>query len=152
MLGSSMFENSLDNPLISYDCAGYFGSQCGFPSARWRHRVRASWKTTIKATLSLGWRYIHGTRNDDASENPDLGNPGRIELLKLNGSYEIPAYSWFDLAAAYQFRQNLRMTVDCNNIFDREPPVVPGVTGGLGFVGLYDYLGRTVYANLQFDF
>jgi hypothetical protein len=35
---------------------------------------------------------------------------------------------------------------------DREPPVVPGVTGGLGFAGLYDDLGRTLYANLQFEF
>ena len=79
MLGSSMLKNRLTTPLTDYDCAGYFGNQCGIPSPKWRHRVRATWNTKFNATFSLGWRYIHKVLNDDASDDPDLGDPGNME-------------------------------------------------------------------------
>ena len=43
-----MLENRLTNPLIDYDCVGYYGNQCGIPDAEWRHRARVSWETNFK--------------------------------------------------------------------------------------------------------
>ncbi len=87
--------------------------------------------------------------------NPDLADPDLVESWKINGAYEIPAYNFFDLAATYSFRDGLRLTLGVNNILDKDPPLAPEVAAndyGPGFYGTYDPLGRTVYANLQFEF
>jgi iron complex outermembrane recepter protein len=154
LLGSRMLEDSFDNPLINYDCIGFYGNQCGIPDSKWRSRFRATWHTS-KASVALGWRFISGTLVDDASDNPDLGNPALIPQWQANGSYEIPNENWFDLAATYKFRDSLRLTVGCNNILDKEPPLGSGLSDidfGPGFYGTYDPLGRSLYANLQFEF
>jgi iron complex outermembrane recepter protein len=154
-LGSTMLENSLDNPLVAYDCAGYMGNQCGNPSPAWRHRVRAAWNTSFKATFSLGWRFMSSVKNDDFSDDPDLSNEALHERLELAGSDEFPAYNWFDFAAIYKFSDGLRVTAGVNNIFDKEPPFGAGLSDidyGPGYYGMYDYMGRALYANLQFEF
>jgi iron complex outermembrane receptor protein len=155
ILGSSMLENQLTTPLFSYDCAGYFGNTCGVPLPKWRHRMRASWNTKFGATFSVNWRFINHVLVDAASPNPDLGNPDLIDTYKANDIYEINSHSWFDLAVAYKVREKLRFTVGCNNIFDKEPPLGSGMSPndyGPGFYGTYDYMGRSLYANMQFEF
>jgi iron complex outermembrane receptor protein len=155
LAGSSMLENRRTTPIVEYDCAGYFGNQCGQPSPGWRHRVRATWNTKFKTTFTVGWRYISKVKNDDASSDPDIGDPGNMETLTVNGIAEIPAYNWFDAAATYKFTDKLRITAGCNNLFDKEPPLAPGMQDndyGPGFYGTYDYLGRALFANLQFEF
>jgi len=154
-LGSTMFEERLRTPLIDYDCVGFYGNQCGIPDAKWRHRLRAAWNTNFKASFALGWRFISGTKVDDLSDNPDLANPSLAERWKLNGSDKIGAASWFDLAINYKLRDKARLTVGCNNLFDKEPPLGSGLSDvdfGPGFYGFYDPLGRSLFANLQFEF
>jgi outer membrane receptor protein involved in Fe transport len=155
ILGSTMLENRLTTPLTDYDCVGFMGNQCGIPSPKWRHRARAAWNTNFKATFTLGWRFISSVENDDLSDDEDLGNPALLEQLELNGSDKIPSFHWFDLAMAYKFKDNLRMTIGCNNLMDKEPPLGAGLSDvdfGPGFYGTYDYLGRALFANLQFEF
>jgi outer membrane receptor protein involved in Fe transport len=151
-LGTSMLENTFTNRVSTYDCAGFFGNQCRRPNPRWRHRFRASWQTNFDTTISVGWRFIGPTSNDDASDQLDLGDPDVVESLKENDFYEIPAYSFFDLAATYSFRDGLRLTLGVNNILDTDPPLVSERYSETGFYGMYDPLGRTIYANLQFEF
>jgi len=154
-LGSTMFEERLHTPLINYDCVGFYGNQCGIPDAKWRHRMRATWNTNFKAAFALGWRFISGTQVDDASDNPDLGNPALLDRWKLNGSEKIDAASWFDIAIGYKLRDRAHLTFGINNIFDKEPPLGAGLSDvdfGPGFYGTYDPLGRSLYANLQFEF
>ena len=154
-LGSRMFEERLQTPLINYDCVGFYGNQCGIPDAKWRHRLRATWNTNFKASFAVGWRFISGTQVDDLSDNPDLGNPSLIPLWEKDGSDKIKASSWFDLAIGWKVRDKARLTLGVNNIFDKEPPLGAGLSDvdfGPGFYGLYDPLGRSLYANLQFEF
>jgi outer membrane receptor protein involved in Fe transport len=154
-LGSHMLEKSLDNGVADYDCVGLFGDQCWVPHARWRHRFRATWQTSFKATITLGWRFTGSVLNDDASENPHLGEPDLVESWRINGALELPAYNFFDLAATYAFRDELSLTLGVNNILDRDPQIAPGVDAndfGPGFYGDYDPLGRTLYASFQFEF
>jgi outer membrane receptor protein involved in Fe transport len=155
LLGSRMMENNLKTPLNEYDCVGFMGNQCSIPNPKWRHRARAAWNTNFKATFTLGWRFITSVKNDDLSEDTDLRNEALIERLALNGSDEIPAHHWFDLTAAYKFRDAVRLTVGCSNILDKEPPLGAGLSDvdfGPGFYGTYDYMGRSLFANLQFEF
>jgi len=154
-LGSTVLENRETTPLYDYDCAGFMGNQCGIPSPAWRHRMRASWNTNFKTTFTLGWRFISGVENDDLSDDPDIGNPALVERLKLNGSDKFPAYNWFDLAVVYKFHDKLRLTLGCNNLLDKEPPLGSGLQDidyGPGYYGTYDPLGRSLFANLQFEF
>ena len=155
LLGSTILEDRQTTPLTDYDCVGFMGNQCGIPAPKWRHRMRATWNTNFKATFTLGWRYIHGVKNDDLSDDEDLGNPALVERLKLNGSDEFPAFNWFDLAATYKVRDKLRLTVGVNNLLDKEPPLGAGLSDidyGPGYYGTYDPLGRSIFANLQFEF
>jgi outer membrane receptor protein involved in Fe transport len=155
MMGSTVLENRTTTPLFDYDCAGYMGNQCGIPSPAWRHRLRASWNTNFKFTFSANWRFISGVENDDLSDDSDLGNPSLVSRLELNGSDKFPAYNWFDLAIAYKFSDKLRLTLGCNNILDKEPPLGSGLSDidyGPGYYGTYDPLGRSLFANLQFEF
>jgi iron complex outermembrane receptor protein len=159
-VGSATFENSIDNPLVSYDCAGYMGNQCGFGRGRganpkWRHRMRAAWNTNFNTTFTLGWRMVGPVTNDDFSPNEDLRNEGTHTALIGAGSDRFPTYNWFDLHVTYKFQDQLFLTVGCNNLLDKEPPLGGGLTDvdyGPGYYGMYDYLGRSIYADLQFQF
>jgi iron complex outermembrane receptor protein len=155
LLGTTMLEDRLTTPLINYDCVGYYGNQCGDPDAKWRHRLRATWNTNFKTSFSVNWRYIAHVLIDDASPEPDLANPGLIDTWKKNGSYENPAYNYIDFAATYKFRDGLNLTLGCNNLLDKEPPLGSGVSDvdyGPGNYGTYDPLGRALYVNFQFQF
>jgi outer membrane receptor protein involved in Fe transport len=159
-VGSASFENSIDNPLVSYDCSGFMGNQCGLgqgrgPQPKWRHRMRASWVTDFKTTFTLGWRMIGPVTNDDFSDDPDLRNEATHTALIGAGSDRFPAYNWFDLHVTYAFQDGLRLTLGVNNILDKEPPLGAGLSDvdyGPGYYGTYDYLGRALYANFQFQF
>jgi outer membrane receptor protein involved in Fe transport len=159
-VGSNTLENSIDNPLVSYDCAGFMGNQCGLgqgrgPQPKWRHRMRASWNTNFKTTFTLGWRLIGPVTNDDFSDDEDLRNEGTHEALINAGSDRFGTYNWFDLHVTYAFQEGLRLTLGCNNILDKEPPLGAGLSDidyGPGYYGTYDYLGRALYANFQFEF
>lgn len=157
MLGSFMLENKLSNPLVEYDCAGLYGNQCGAPNPKWRHRLRATWNTkSSKASVSLNWRFLTGVTIDDLSDQNDLKteDPDLIQQWKDNGSDKNPATHYFDIAAGYKILDKMKLTVGCNNILDKEPPMASGVSPNDFSTGMgaYDPLGRSLYANLQFEF
>ncbi len=106
--------------------------------------------------FSLGWRYIASVKIDDASPDPDLGEPGPHRARgRINGAYENPAFNYFDLAWVWNFAKHLQLVLGCNNIFDKEPPLGPGLNDndyGPGFYGFYDPYGRTLHAALHFNF
>ena len=151
LVGSYLISNRLDNALRAYDCAGYFGGQCGLPLPRWRHRAVFSWETTFRTVFSLGWRYMGPVTNDDASPDPDLANPDLIESWKINGAYELDAVSYFDLSVTYDFTKGVQLTVGVDNILDKEPPLAPSLSL-TGFIGTYDPWGRFVHASMLFTF
>jgi iron complex outermembrane recepter protein len=158
LVGTYLLENSVETPVMAYDCAGYFGDQCGAPNSWWRHRFVAAWETTFDTVFSLGWRLIGPATNDDASPNPDLEyleDPDWIEALEASGSYEFHAYSYFDLSATYDVTSGIQLTAGINNIFDIEPPLGParpGVDYGAGYGGTYDPWGRFIYTSMRFTF
>jgi outer membrane receptor protein involved in Fe transport len=151
--GSYMMESSFANPLVNYDCVGYFGFQCGPSQPEWRHRMRATWETNFNLFVSLAWRYIGEVEVDDASPDPDIGDPTAMENWRINGIDKISAYNWFDIAVSYLMRNGIRFTVGVNNIFDEEPPLAPTFNDdfGVNLYGNYDAFGRYVFAGVQFS-
>ena len=48
------------NPLadIKFDCAGFFGNQCGTPNPEWRHKARVGFTFRNGIGISAQWRYF----------------------------------------------------------------------------------------------
>ena len=155
LMGSYVLKNNFSNPLVDYDCAGYFGFQCFQPIPEWRHRFRATWESNFRLNLSLSWRYVGEVINDDFSPNPDLRNEGNHELWENNLIDKIDAYNYFDLAASYTLRNGLKFTVGVNNLLDEEPPLGAGDhadNNNINMYGIYDPVGRYIFGSVQFNF
>ncbi|HOC44228.1 MAG TPA: TonB-dependent receptor [Thermoanaerobaculales bacterium] len=157
LIGTWMLTDSLDNPLIGFDCVGYFGEQCDpYPTPEWRHTARISWETNFNMVFTLGWRYISSVLNDDTSDDPDLNsNSLGDDWLQINDVYEFDAYNYFDLAWTWDFADHYQVVLGINNILDEEPPFATEMQDndyGTGFYGFYDAYGRQLHASIHFDF
>jgi len=128
------------------ECAGTYGIGCGPPTPRWRHKARLSFETNDGVTLSMNWRY---TGSMSLAPLLDI-EPGKF-------TKKIDPQSYFDLAALFRVEKNFTFRIGVNNIFDREPPLVPGGTGGCGlgcngntYPQWYDPLGRYIFGGFTF--
>ncbi len=141
----------------SFDCAGLFGATCGTGSVnpRWRSNLRIGWETPWKVLFSAQWRFIGPTSFDNNSTNPLLAN---IE----EGAYDpynarIPGYSYVDLAAIWHLEHNLELRAGVNNVFDKDPPVIPsydisGNGGASNSFPTFDLLGRQIFVAFTAKF
>ena len=65
LTGTALSDKSTYNGLSeAYDCAGYYGTTCGTPASKWRHKARLTWQTPKNIDVSLTWRYIGGANVD----------------------------------------------------------------------------------------
>jgi len=131
----------------SFDCAGLFGGGCAIPTPRWRHKARITWTSRSGITLSGAWRYSAELK---LTPNPDF-EAGPF-------SNRIGQQSFFDLAATAQIDGGKVFRLGVNNIFDREPPLVPSGEGACGggcngntYPQWYDPLGRFIFAGVTLD-
>ena len=154
LIGSYTLSNRLANPIVDYECVGYFGFQCGQPVPEWSHRARVQWDTTFNTSLSLVWRYIGSTDNDDYSPEEELRNEGNWAVWEANDVASVDAYNYFDLAGTYTFKGGIQFTVGINNILDEEPPFWPDHADDttISTYSTYDPLGRYIFTSLRFDF
>jgi outer membrane receptor protein involved in Fe transport len=136
-----------------YRCDGYFGVTCGQPIPHWRHRMLVTW-TSPQGGFSLGgtWRYIGPSENDKSSSAP-----------YLTGTYfaydaRLGATSYFDLSAAVNVAKSFTLRVGVNNLLDRDPPLTASAastgqtSNGAFFAGMYDGLGRYMFAGVTAKF
>jgi len=151
IVGTYILSSKFSNPLTSYDCAGFYGEQCGQPDTKWRHRARLTWQTGFDATFSLAWRFVGKSEIDDASSNPNLGNPDALETWRMNGVDKLDSESYFDLVASYPVTSKLGLTLGVNNLFDEEPPLLPSLSS-TGYTSTYDPLGRFAFVRLAYTF
>jgi outer membrane receptor protein involved in Fe transport len=141
---------------VPYDCAGFYGLQCGTPNPEWRHKARLSWNHPSGVGLSLQWRHFSGVKLDESSDNETLAG----DFVPFNE--KIKAQNYFDLAGTFRVGDNYAFRLGVNNIFDREPPIIgangstsncPGVVcSGNTFPQVYDALGRYIFAGVTLDF
>jgi iron complex outermembrane receptor protein len=142
----------------AYDCAGLFGPTCGVPSPKWRHNARVTWETPWKALISLNWRYI-GPTNVDINEG-NSAFTGVTGGLKDIADARIHPYSYFDLSGSVTVMENFTLRVGVTNLMDKDPPIVDQLSLGVNaqygsgntFPGLYDVLGRTIFAGITAKF
>jgi outer membrane receptor protein involved in Fe transport len=145
----------------AYNCAGLYGSVCGTPAPKWRHKLRLTWSTPFDVRVSLQWRYIGATAFDANTSTALLGGgPGitscdggrfTVEGAGDCADARISSYSYFDLSGAWDVRDGVELRAGVNNIFDIEPPILsqsalgPPLGNGNTYTGMYDTLGRTIF-------
>ena len=123
-----------------YDCAGYFDSSCSWSNPKYRHRAKATWQTPWNLDATVTWRYfgeVDNFRSDTTGYAPS-----------------IDAYNYIDLYASYQMKSNTTLRIGVNNVFDKDPPILPNSSGinGNTYPQVYDALGRYVFAGISLSF
>ncbi len=143
-----------------YDCAGLYGPTCGNPQPTWKANLRATWIAPYNLTFSVNWRYTGPVSLDYNDPQPLINNfpPNGLDIA----DGKIPSFSYFDLAMTWRFKDRYNFRAGVNNIFDKDPPIVDsnnfGISGppnfgnGNTFPGVYDVLGRTIFAGVTADF
>jgi outer membrane receptor protein involved in Fe transport len=134
----------------SYDCSGFFGSSCGTIYPEWRHTARMNWTVPgVEATLSLAWRYWGKTKYENLSEDQELSGAPNPFISKIG------AVSYFDVSALWNVSDILAVRAGVNNVFDKNPPLVPSAIVGGGLPNtypLYDLLGRRLFIGVTANF
>ncbi|MGZ8362259.1 MAG: TonB-dependent receptor plug domain-containing protein [Caulobacteraceae bacterium] len=134
-----------------YDCAGYYGTNCGVPYPEYRHRFRATWGTPWDVQLSLAWRHIGSVDYDGTSSQSAIHDPVK-DILPT----KFDAYNYIDLSGTWTIRDGTTLRVGVNNVFDKDPPLTDGNkdtnVNGNTYPQVYDALGRTWFIGITADF
>ena len=140
----------LNSGTASLNCAGLYGTTCGTPTPKWRHKARLTWITPWNVSLSAQWRYISGVDLDFTEKNGGIST-----------DRSIPAYNYLDLSGEWRIRDHITMHAGVNNVFDKDPPIVdsncygisaPPFGNGNTYPQVYDSLGRTIFVGITADF
>jgi outer membrane receptor protein involved in Fe transport len=161
-LGTWVRKYVTDNGIAPpYDCAGYYGTTCsnnpsGSDSAipKWRHKARATLQTPFGLGLSVAWRMVGALRYESSSSDIALTNP------PVNFNQRVKPQHYIDLAATYSLMDAVNLRAGVNNVFDKDPPIIPTGLGacpgrscaGNTYPGTWDYMGRYLYAGMTVDF
>jgi iron complex outermembrane receptor protein len=152
-LGLTFFGTYLDelntDPGLSeeYDCAGLYGNVCGTPNPKWRHNARVTYTTPWGIAASVRWRYY-----DPVKLDTEVGGSSTVADRRL------AAVNYFDLAVTTRIADNYNFRVGANNLFDKDPPLSSsancpaGPCNGNTWPGVYDAIGRYIYAGVTLDF
>lgn len=88
---------------ITFQCAGFFGGNCGEPTPEYKWTSRASF-IDGPVTTSLRWRHLDGVDGEGA-----------------DGGERISSYDLIDLTFSFAASENLDLTFGVNNLFDTLP-------------------------------
>jgi iron complex outermembrane receptor protein len=148
----------------AYDCAGYFGTTCGAPNAKWRHVFNTTWATPWSGLdLTARWRFLSGADSEQISPNAQLAGNGNPV------TQHIKPFSYLDLSTDVTLYKMFKLQVGVNNVLDQNPPIISSGGGGYAsdcptitpngsscngntFPGTYDALGRFFFARLTAQF
>ena len=149
LLNDLVNDTGLGGTSSVYDCAGFFGSQCGVPNPDYRHRARASWLTPWDVDFTATWRHYGEVEFAVLGAGGSLNNGGtRIDRF-------FDAENYLDLAAVWQVMDTVTLRAGVNNVLDNDPQLSysVGTTGnGNTYPQLYDALGRYFFFGVTANF
>jgi outer membrane receptor protein involved in Fe transport len=153
----SLITESLPTSGEKYDCAGYYGEQCGTPAPKWRSQLRLTWNTPWHGLQISGrWRYFGSVAVDLLNPSPLLNGS-----LAANGAIpdaHMDAQNYYDLAIQYRLFDKYQLRIGVNNLFDKRPPIVgadecpTGPCNGNVYSQAYDSLGRYMFVALTANY
>jgi outer membrane receptor protein involved in Fe transport len=128
------------------ECVGVYGKSCGNPTSDFRFQQRTTW-TMGDWQVTYLWRYLSGVSIEPGQQSVTFADFENIE-----------AYHYFDLGASYQVLEEVGLTLNISNIFDKQPPIVGNDTAttssgsGNTLPSVYDTLGRTYALGINVRF
>ncbi|MBY8828086.1 TonB-dependent receptor domain-containing protein [Hephaestia mangrovi] len=157
-VGTALDKFKTDNGLTDvYDCAGYYGPTCGNPLPKWRHKLRATFRTPGGIGLSAQWRYLSSVKVEYLNPSSTLNSS-----LIYPQDAKIGAQSYFDVTLTADLGEHLSWRLGANNVLDRQPPLVTSsstnsgcasvVCNGNTYPGTYDALGRYIFTGITLNF
>jgi iron complex outermembrane receptor protein len=122
------FAGSIGNSAVSNDIA----------HPHWKANTGLAWKRgTVNAEVH--WRFIGGMIHQDQVVSPAATTAG------------VPAYSYFDFDANWNFGKHFQLSGGITNIADKAPPLVSGAPLTTD-PATYDILGREYFVGLKATF
>lgn len=119
-------------------CDGEFGTTCGEPDPKYRHRVTASLDNDTWGVQTV-WRMI-GSVDDDAGAG-------------VNSVDNISSRNYFDASASKDIGDRFTLSVGVNNVFDKNPPIIGDNDEQANtYPATYDVYGRSFFANAKVSF
>ena len=142
--------------VVRRECVGYYGPFCGEGFPKWVHGLRTTWSDADNiVNVSLNWRH-QGPMTITFNAAADTGIP--YGAANRRSTYNrIDAYDYFDLATTFNVAKRFVLRLAVNNLFDRDPPLIPNSRSELGLlrnntVFRYDLLGRQIVAGATVRF
>ena len=122
-------------------------------------RNRGTWANTLKSgdwatTLTLNFKSGYMDQATTVDVLDASGNATSQEDVRVPVGY----FSTWDLQTVWNPKQEWSLTAGVLNLFDRDPPFVPSISGGsrgqqFGYDDrYYDARGRTLYLNASYKF
>jgi outer membrane receptor protein involved in Fe transport len=112
------------------ECTDAYAGPCGLPAPEYNHRFLATWVTPYDVRVSATWRHI--------------GETTLYGLTDPQGYLEdkMEERNYLDLAATYDYSENVQVRVGANNLLGDDAPVTTASGTGTGnnntYPGLFD--------------
>ncbi len=166
---SNTFDSDQNDPdNIAFECAGFFGSNCGsiIPEFSFVQRTTLGFGG---ADLSLLWRFVDEVNLEESANQPlappvmgvcprgNLFSDGTCRTFQEDFTV-LPSEHYFDLTARFDVLDNFQLIVAALNITDNQPKVVGSSIGttafnsGNIFPSTYDPLGRRYSVTAKITF
>ncbi|WP_375393425.1 TonB-dependent receptor domain-containing protein [uncultured Sphingomonas sp.] len=145
---------TLADGTTTYNCSGYYGTNCGVPAPKYRSKLRVTYNAPSNFQVSLNWRHYSGVNVDASSSNGFISNPSIVYA----SDSRLPAYNYFDLSTSVRVADKFSLHVGANNLLDKDPPLVGSnnLSGTFGngntYPQVYDSMGRYLFAGVTVDF
>ncbi|MFD1789795.1 TonB-dependent receptor plug domain-containing protein [Sphingomonas floccifaciens] len=144
--------------LADRNCVGYFGQFCGESLPRWKHNARVTWSSLDRfANVSVAWRHIASTTiSYNVTDPTGTGIPFTASDRRTT-YFRTGTYDYFDVALGFEVAKQFSLRFSVNNIFDKDPPLLPNARNVLGLLRNntlmgYDLLGRQLVAGATVNF
>jgi outer membrane receptor protein involved in Fe transport len=111
------------------ECADAYAGPCGLPAPEYNHRFLATWVTPYDLTVSATWRHVGETTLYGTTSTTNLED-------------KMEERNYLDLAATYEYNENVQVRFGANNILGDDAPVTTAAGTGTGnnntYPGLFD--------------
>ena len=112
--------------------------------------------------MTLAWRFYSSVKLEQLSPNSNLAAASGLTIANggiSNTDAFLASYSYFDITASMKVTDKLQVRLGVNNVLDKAPPIIgttniaaPPTGNGNTFPGVYDSLGRYLFAEVTAQF
>ena len=140
------------------ECVGLYSANCQSIQPEFTFNWRNTLTISDMFDVSVMWRHISGNEYEDRdTDTAFVGSPEGGVLGEWDFN-QTDAYNIFDLTGRMNVTENLSLTLNVSNLFDKHPPLTGSFIGATGYnsgntyPSTYDTLGRRYKLSLKAKF